>query len=303
MNCSRTFRPVRTLSRLLLDRHLLGEEEIARQLLRNGAAADEVRTIAKHVGHQRADHADRIDAGVVIEPAILDREHRFLHACRDRIQRDAPPFLARPGHHRGEQRRIERHPLETALGDLDPRDPLRRRRWRLGALLAHHRRLREGDGDDLARLVAASRQDHHVVAIDRELPAAFHARALRIANVIEPSDQFRLAHALAGLQRQRPREHTRHGAIALAMKPRLDDAAVRHIEIGEGADGEHTDHGQTDRDRLPVRPQDRGPAQPGHANPPAGAFRRFLLLQIVRTWWWPMASGSSSISRSTSAGP
>ena len=60
----------------------------------------------------RADHADRIDAGVVIEAAILDREHRFLHARRNRLERDAAALFARAGHHRRQQRRIERDALE-----------------------------------------------------------------------------------------------------------------------------------------------------------------------------------------------
>ena len=65
--------------------------------------------------------------------------------------------------------------------------------------------------------------------IDREVAGALDARALRVADVVQPRDQFGKAEALAGLQRQRPREDPRHGAVALAVQTRVDDASVRHI--------------------------------------------------------------------------
>ena len=102
----------------MLDDHLLGQEEIARQLLRDGAAADQVGAIAEHVGEHRADDANRIDAGVVIEAPILDRQHRFLHARRNGFERDAAALLARAGHERGQQRRIERDALDVLARDL-----------------------------------------------------------------------------------------------------------------------------------------------------------------------------------------
>ena len=45
-------------------------------------------------GQDRADDADRIDAGVVVKAAILDREHRLGHAPG--ISRDRPALLRSP---------------------------------------------------------------------------------------------------------------------------------------------------------------------------------------------------------------
>ena len=60
-----------------------------------------------------------IDARVVIEAAVLDRQHRFCHPRGDRFERDAAALFARPGHHRRQQRRIEGHPLERLRLRLD----------------------------------------------------------------------------------------------------------------------------------------------------------------------------------------
>ncbi len=87
------------------------------------------------------------------------------------------------------------------------------------------------DRHDLAGLIAAARRSNTVLAIDREVAGALDPRALRVADVVQPRDQLRLAEALAGLQRQRSREHARHGAVALTVQPRVDDASVRHVEI------------------------------------------------------------------------
>ena len=50
------------------------------------AAADEILLLAAQVRDDRADRADQIDAGVVVEPAVLDGQHRLHHARRDRRQ-------------------------------------------------------------------------------------------------------------------------------------------------------------------------------------------------------------------------
>ena len=46
-------------------------------------APDEIGRVAAQVGHQRADDADRIDAGVPVEAAVLDGEHGLLHVGRN----------------------------------------------------------------------------------------------------------------------------------------------------------------------------------------------------------------------------
>ena len=83
-------------------------------------------------------------------------------------------------------------------------------------------------GRNLTTLPACSpprEQDDDAVAIDGEIARALHSRALRVADVVEPADEFGLAHALAGLQGQRPREDSRDGAIAFAVQALVDDAA------------------------------------------------------------------------------
>jgi hypothetical protein len=67
-------------------RLLLRQEEVLHELLRQGAAADEVGPIALQVGDDRADDADRVDAGVIIEAPVLDREHRLDHLLGDQAQ-------------------------------------------------------------------------------------------------------------------------------------------------------------------------------------------------------------------------
>ncbi len=226
--------------------------------------------IAEHVGEHRADDANRIDAGVVIEAPIFDRQHRFLHPRRNGFQRDAAALLARPGHERGEQRRIERDALDVLARDRNSCDALGRRRRRLRRLLlARDRRFREGDRHDLAGLVAAARAQQHGVAIDREVAGALDPRALRVADIVQPRDQFRLAEALTGLQRQGPREHARHGAIALAVETRVDDASVRHVEIGHEAERDHDGDAQGNRDPAPVRRQHGRPTKARQADSPA----------------------------------
>src|SRR6516162_7134413 len=57
------------LLKLAVDGAFLGEEQILRQLLRDGRAALR-RAAAKHVGNQRARDAERIDAAMGVEAAI-----------------------------------------------------------------------------------------------------------------------------------------------------------------------------------------------------------------------------------------
>ena len=57
---------------------------------------------------ERAHHADRIDAGVMVETPILDRQDGLPHhACRDAVQGRPAPLLAARVHQRGEHRGIE----------------------------------------------------------------------------------------------------------------------------------------------------------------------------------------------------
>ena len=51
---------------------------------------------AGHVVPHRRRDANRIDADVVVEAPVLDREHRLDHVLRDVLQRNVPPLLPRP---------------------------------------------------------------------------------------------------------------------------------------------------------------------------------------------------------------
>ena len=55
-------------------------------------AAGHVVAPAAQVRNRRADDADRIDARMLVEPPVFDREHGLLH--RDRESRRAPPAAA-----------------------------------------------------------------------------------------------------------------------------------------------------------------------------------------------------------------
>ena len=112
MNCSRILRRYERCRDCCSADHLLGQEEHARELLRDGAAADRVGAVAEDVGEDRADHADGIDAGMVVEAPVFDRQHGLLHARRNGGERDAAALLARAGHQPGEHRRVERDAID-----------------------------------------------------------------------------------------------------------------------------------------------------------------------------------------------
>ena len=70
----------------------VGEEQRARELLRQRAAAFDP-AAAADVAHDRAPEADRIDAGMMVEAAILDGDDGVLQVGRDLVERDVVPLL------------------------------------------------------------------------------------------------------------------------------------------------------------------------------------------------------------------
>ena len=82
-------------------------------------------------------------------------------------------------------------------------------------------------------MIAAARQHDDRAAVDRELAGPLDARPLGVADVVQPRDELALADALAGVQRQRPREDARDDAIALAVQPRFDDAGELDVVVAE----------------------------------------------------------------------
>ena len=158
------------------------------------------------------------------------------------------------------------------------RDALRHRWRRLRRPLARHGGLREHHRHGLARLVAAARDQHDGVAIDRELTGTFDAGALRVADVVQPGDELGLVDALARLQGEGPREDPRHGAIALAVQARVDDAPVRHVQIRDRAE---QGHAPSRRGRSGSAGA-RAPASDGHDRR-ASRTRRPLLLFFFKS--------------------
>ena len=88
---------------LAAQRLLRRQEEVLHQLLRDGAAADQVLLLAAQVRDHRADGANQIDAGVVVEAAVLDGEDGLDHARRNGRERHLPTLLAARADERGER--------------------------------------------------------------------------------------------------------------------------------------------------------------------------------------------------------
>src|SRR5579859_5086048 len=73
---------------------LAGEEDIAGKLLGDRRAA--LRPVTGLCAHaDRAEDADRIDAGMLVEAPVLDRDHRVFHHLRDLV-RSQPLAITRP---------------------------------------------------------------------------------------------------------------------------------------------------------------------------------------------------------------
>ncbi len=72
---------------------LAGQEEVARHLHRDGRRA--LRQAAAQIRQTRAQHADEIDAAMLVEAVVLDRQHGFLHHVGDFGDRhEVAPLLA-----------------------------------------------------------------------------------------------------------------------------------------------------------------------------------------------------------------
>ena len=73
---------------------LAREVEVADELLRDGGAAlDDVP--GAHVGDERPEDPDRVDAAVLVEATVLDRDGRLGHPGADRSGRDSRSVLDR----------------------------------------------------------------------------------------------------------------------------------------------------------------------------------------------------------------
>ena len=211
---------------LPLGRLLRREEGVLDQLLRDRAAAGGVGLVAEDVAEHRAGDADGVDARVVVEAPVLDRQHRLDHRLRDHLERDVPPFLARVGDQRGDERRVQRDAfglfLRTRqLDRIDPRG--------LGALRGP---AAEHQADDLALMVSLPRNDHHRVPADRELARLLAARTMGVAEVVEPIDELPLGERLPAMQLERAREDARIGPRHLPAHAGVDHPGEDHPVVG-----------------------------------------------------------------------
>ena len=156
------------LEQLAAQRLLGREQRVLDDLLCERAAANEVRPVASEVRDQRADHADGIDARVIVETPVLDGQHRPRHAVGDDRERDETALLAAAVHERRDQRRLERETLATAAPQhVDALDPPPRR----------FERHAHGVGGGLS----AARHERHLVPADRELAGPIHLRPMCVA--------------------------------------------------------------------------------------------------------------------------
>ena len=253
--------PPRFLARVL-ERHAgkhLRQKDVARDLLRDGAAAGRVRALAAQVGERGAEDADRIDARMLVEASVLGREHRLLDALRDRGQRHRPPLLAFASVERRQHRRVEHEPLARPGADLEPQHAVRRPRRRPGARRRLHRRRRrlKDDADDLLFELRRARVDRDGAAADGELARLLELFPVRIAEVVEPVDELPLGERLAAAQLERTRENAREHRFALAVQPRVDQVCEADVVIGRD-EAEHDGRyrrGERGETHPPLPPQ------------------------------------------------
>ena len=81
-------------------------------------------------------------------------------------------------------------------------------------------------------------------AVDGELARILYLRPLCVAEIVEPIEQLLLRHVVAAPNLERPREHARQHAIALAVQARVDHPRERHVVVA----GERAGHDEQDRD-------------------------------------------------------
>ena len=144
----------------------------------------QVLLVAEHVVDRGADDADRIDAGMIVEAAILDRQDRLHHHGGMTAS--------------GTSRRFSRASVTSAvisgvssvifsIGFLAPDDlEVIDRRWfgRFAALCREH------DPDELPSPVAGPRNHQNGVAADGEFPGLFDGGSIRITQIVQAIRRF-----------------------------------------------------------------------------------------------------------------
>jgi hypothetical protein len=156
---------------------------------------------------------------VLVEPAVLDRQDRLLHAHGDRRQRDGPALLTLAAE-RGQHRRVEKHTLARLGAELDAQDAIRHPRRSADPsaprrrLQRRRRRALKDDADDLVPLSSATRGNDRDRALDRSptrrlLPPI----AMRVAELVERSTKLLIGHRLAAAQLELAAASTRGNTV------------------------------------------------------------------------------------------
>ena len=147
------------------ERHALElrQEDVPNQLLRDRAAAGHAGATAGHIGEERAADANRIHAGMLVEPPILDREHGLRHVRRE------SPTARRPGASRARRSRAPSAPARRAQAvdglaakvevQHTVRRPRGRRRSAGRGACSGWRKSLEDHANDLAAELGAPRHD------------------------------------------------------------------------------------------------------------------------------------------------
>ena len=250
---------------LALQRLFGCQERVLDELLRDGAAAAQVFLPADDVVDRRADDADGVDAGMLVETAVFDREDGLHHHGWNHRQRHVAPLFARFGDERGDERRTERQPVHAAFrrDDLDVID-----RRRLRTLRAPRR---EHDADELTLAVAVARDHHHGVASHGELAGLLRFGAVRVAEVVEPIDHLQGRQRLSAPQVVRARVNTGIRALRFSREPRVDHPREADVEINGDDREDRERHAGADEDvELPAATL-RAPPRAAHARFPSPA--------------------------------
>ena len=237
---------------------LLREERVLDELLRQRAAAAEILLPAGHVVPDGRGDADRVDADVIVEPPVLDREDRIDHVLRDVLERDVPAFLAPRRHERRDERWVERQLFWPGLlaHDLQVVDR--------GRFLGLRRPHPEHDADGLALPIAVPRDEHDGVASDREFAWLPGLGSIGVAKLVQPVDELPRRYGLAPADLEGTREHARVDPLHVPLQPRVDHAREDDVVVAEHAQKHHERSRQSDeRVELPSPPEELHGALPG----------------------------------------
>ncbi len=191
------------------------------------------------------DRANRINAGVIVEAPILDRQYRLHHALRDHLQRNVAALLAPRCDERRDERSAQRHLLDRRyllVDDFDASDRRPRTRFRS---------TREHDPDRSSLPIAVAGDEHQRVATDRELAELFRPLPVRVADLVQALDQLDLADGLPPPKLERTGKHPRIHPLHLAVHPRVDHAREDHPVVAADACKKEQRAGQPDEDVEP----------------------------------------------------